>query len=56
LEKPFQAKRFTDFGPRPFQDVLILAEAERLGVTAVATLDRDCWHRVKEFDVYTVPA
>lgn len=36
------------------QDALILAEAERLGVTAVATLDRD-WHRVKEFDVYTTP-
>jgi len=36
------------------QDALIFAEAERLGVTAVATLDRD-WHRVKEFDVYTTP-
>lgn len=35
------------------QDALILAEAERLGVTAVATLDRDWW-RVAEFDVYTV--
>jgi len=32
---------------------LILAEAERLGVTAVATLDSD-WHRVTEFDIYTV--
>ena len=36
------------------QDALILAEAESLGVTAVATLDRD-WRRVKEFDVYTTP-
>jgi predicted nucleic acid-binding protein len=36
------------------QDALILAEAERLGVTAVATLDHD-WHRVKEFDIYTAP-
>lgn len=36
------------------QDALILAEAERLGVTAVATLDRD-WHRVAEFDIYTTP-
>lgn len=36
------------------QDALILAEAEHLGVTAVATLDRD-WHRVKEFDIYTTP-
>lgn len=35
------------------QDALILAEAERLGVTAVATLDQD-WRRVAEFDVYTV--
>lgn len=36
------------------QDALILAEAERLGVAAVATLDRD-WRRVTEFDVYTTP-
>lgn len=36
------------------QDALILAEAERIGVTAVATLDQD-WHRVKEFDIYTTP-
>jgi predicted nucleic acid-binding protein len=36
------------------QDALILAEAERLGITAVATLDRD-WRRVTEFDVYTTP-
>lgn len=35
------------------QDALILAEAERLGVPAVATLDRD-WRRVTEFDIYTV--
>jgi predicted nucleic acid-binding protein len=34
------------------QDALILAEAERIGVTAVATLDSD-WRRVTEFDVYT---
>jgi predicted nucleic acid-binding protein len=34
------------------QDALILAEAERLGVTAVATLDQD-WRRVVQFDVYT---
>lgn len=34
------------------QDALILAEAERLGVTAVATLDGD-WRRVAEFDIYT---
>lgn len=34
------------------QDALILAEAERLGVSAVATLDRDWW-RVTVFDVYT---
>jgi predicted nucleic acid-binding protein len=34
------------------QDALILAEADRLGVRAVATLDRD-WRRVAEFDVYT---
>ncbi len=32
------------------QDALILAEAEHLGVTAVATLDSD-WHRVAEFDI-----
>jgi len=36
------------------QDALILAEAERLGVPAVATLDRD-WRRVTLFDVYTCP-
>lgn len=36
------------------QDALILAEAERLGVTAVATLDSD-WRRVTEFDIYTAP-
>ena len=36
------------------QDALILAEAERLGVRAVATLDSD-WRRVAEFDVYTTP-
>jgi hypothetical protein len=36
------------------QDALILAEAERLGVTAVATLDSD-WRRVAEFDIYTTP-
>ncbi len=36
------------------QDALILAEAERLGVTAVATLDHD-WRRVTEFDIYTTP-
>ena len=34
------------------QDALILAEAERLGVPAVATLDLDWW-RVVAFDVYT---
>lgn len=34
------------------QDALILAEAERLGVSAIATLDRD-WRRVTVFDVYT---
>ena len=36
------------------QDALILAETERLGVTAVATLDSD-WRRVAEFDIYTTP-
>lgn len=36
------------------QDALILAEAERLGVFAVATLDSD-WRRVAEFDIYTTP-
>lgn len=36
------------------QDALILAEAERLGVKAVVTLDRD-WRRVTEFDIYTTP-
>ncbi len=36
------------------QDALILAGAERLGVTAVATLDSD-WRRVTEFDIYTTP-
>ena len=34
------------------QDALILAEAARLGVSAVATLDRD-WRRAVVFDVYT---
>ena len=34
------------------QDALILAEAERLGVRAVATLDSD-WRRIAEFDIYT---
>lgn len=34
------------------QDALILAHAERLGVRAVATLDRD-WRRASVFDVYT---
>lgn len=37
------------------QDAMILAEAERLGVKAVATLDSD-WRRVTEFDVYTALA
>ena len=36
------------------QDALILAHAERLGVRAVATLDRD-WCRAKAFHVYTIP-
>ncbi len=36
------------------QDALILAEAERLGVQAVATLDQD-WQRLTTFDVYTHP-
>ncbi|MCD4670610.1 MAG: PIN domain-containing protein [Actinomycetia bacterium] len=36
------------------QDALILAEAERLGVTAIATLDSD-WRRVAEFDIYITP-
>jgi predicted nucleic acid-binding protein len=35
------------------QDAMILAETERLGVGAVATLDRD-WRRLIEFDVFTV--
>ncbi len=35
------------------QDALILAQAEQIGVAAVATLDSD-WHRVVEFDIYTV--
>jgi predicted nucleic acid-binding protein len=35
------------------QDALILGEAARLGVAAVATLDTD-WHRVAEFDIYAV--
>ena len=35
------------------QDALILAEAERIGVTAVATLDAD-WRRAIDFDIYTV--
>jgi predicted nucleic acid-binding protein len=34
------------------QDALILAEAEQLGVLAVATLDQD-WRRATAFDVYT---
>jgi predicted nucleic acid-binding protein len=34
------------------QDALILAEAERLGVRAIVTLDSD-WRRVAEFDIYT---
>jgi predicted nucleic acid-binding protein len=34
------------------QDALILTEAERLGVLAVATLDQD-WRRAVAFDVYT---
>ena len=34
------------------QDALILAHAERLGVSAVATLDQD-WLRVTVFDIYT---
>jgi len=37
------------------QDAMILAEAERLGVKTVATLDSD-WRRVTEFDVYTALA
>jgi predicted nucleic acid-binding protein len=39
------------------QDALILAEAERLGVGAIATLDSD-WCREAEFDIYiyTTPA
>ena len=36
------------------QDALILAETERLGVSAIATLDSD-WHRITEFDIYTIP-
>ncbi len=36
------------------QDALICAEAERLGVPTVATLDSD-WRRVTEFDIYTTP-
>jgi len=36
------------------QDAFILAESERIGVTAVATLDAD-WRRVAEFDIYTTP-
>jgi len=36
------------------QDALILAEAERLGVRAIATLDSD-WRRVTEFAIYTTP-
>jgi len=37
------------------QDALILAQAERLEVWAVATLDLD-WRRASGFDVYTCPA
>lgn len=36
------------------QDALILAQAERLDVLAVATLDRD-WRRATPFDVYMCP-
>lgn len=36
------------------QDAMILAEAERLSVMALATLDRD-WRRITEFDIYTTP-
>jgi|GEM_PF-785073 len=36
------------------QDALILSEAERLGVMAVATLDLD-WRRATAFDIYTCP-
>ncbi len=36
------------------QDALILAETERLGVSAIVTLDSD-WRRVTEFDIYTTP-
>lgn len=36
------------------QDALILAEAQQLGVSAVATLDGD-WRRVSEFDIFTTP-
>ena len=35
------------------QDALILAQAERLGVNHVATLDRE-WRRATSFEVYTV--
>ncbi len=50
-------KRFRHFVTTYYllpQDALILTEAERLGVTAVATLDSD-WRRVAEFDIYTTP-
>jgi predicted nucleic acid-binding protein len=36
------------------QDAMILSEAERLGVMAVATLDLD-WRRATAFDIYTCP-
>lgn len=37
------------------QDALILTEAERIGVKAIASLDKD-WHRIAEFDIYTIPS
>lgn len=36
------------------QDALILAETERLGVSAIVTLDSD-WRRITEFEIYTTP-
>jgi predicted nucleic acid-binding protein len=36
------------------QDAMILTEAERIGVEAIATLDKD-WRRIAEFDIYTSP-
>lgn len=35
------------------QDALILSHAEGLGVSAVATLDKD-WERATDFDIYTI--